>query len=159
MANQKKIDDLKLTEEEWKRVKLFASLLAHADHGQQSFSSGQESNLQHAFPALEALHRACNNHSESEWYEPFKDGLNAATEKLVEYYERTADSDTYTLVMFLDPSQKDLYFKKYWGKELHAQVLKNVEGLFKECFIKLYGKTGGPALDQEENRKASTTFT
>ncbi|KAF9220289.1 hypothetical protein BS17DRAFT_820973 [Gyrodon lividus] len=120
MAKQKKTDDLKLTEEEWKRVKLFVSLLAHADHAQQSFFSDHESTLQHALPALEALHRAWNNHLESEQYEPFKDGSNASTEKLVEYYERTADSDAYTLVMFLDPSQKDLYFKKYWGKELHA---------------------------------------
>jgi hypothetical protein len=29
----------------------------------------------------------------------------------------------------LDPSQKDAYFKKYWGTELHAQVLKNAEQL------------------------------
>ena len=29
----------------------------------------------------------------------------------------------------LDPSQKDGYFKRYWGKELHAQVLRNAEQL------------------------------
>ena len=31
MAKRQKIDDLKLTEEEWKRVKLFSSLLAVSD--------------------------------------------------------------------------------------------------------------------------------
>ncbi|KAF8836555.1 hypothetical protein BDN67DRAFT_1014615 [Paxillus ammoniavirescens] len=39
MAKCKKINELMLTEEEWKRVKLFASLLAHSDNAQQSFSS------------------------------------------------------------------------------------------------------------------------
>ncbi|OBZ73926.1 hypothetical protein A0H81_06552 [Grifola frondosa] len=34
-----KIDDLKLSKQEWDRVKLFLNLLGHADNGQQSFSS------------------------------------------------------------------------------------------------------------------------
>ncbi|KIK95037.1 hypothetical protein PAXRUDRAFT_141620, partial [Paxillus rubicundulus Ve08.2h10] len=87
---------LKLTDDEWKRVQLFASLLAHA------------------LPALEALHKAWSTHSDSGRYKAFRDGLNAAVDKLAEYYNHTADSDAYTLIVLLDPSQKDLYFKKYW---------------------------------------------
>ncbi|KIK82270.1 hypothetical protein PAXRUDRAFT_722063 [Paxillus rubicundulus Ve08.2h10] len=41
----------------------------------------------------------------------------------------SVDSDAYTLIILSDPSQKDLYFKKYWGKSLHAKVLKNAEEL------------------------------
>ncbi|KIK76118.1 hypothetical protein PAXRUDRAFT_38783, partial [Paxillus rubicundulus Ve08.2h10] len=79
--------------------------------------------------ALEALQKAWSTWSDSGRYKPFRDGLNAATDKLVEYYHRTADSDAYTLIILLDPSQKDLYFKKYWGNDLHAKVFKNTEKL------------------------------
>ncbi|KIK90925.1 hypothetical protein PAXRUDRAFT_14071 [Paxillus rubicundulus Ve08.2h10] len=122
---------------------------------QQSCSSDQGPTLQHALPALEALHKAWSTHSDSGRYEPFEDGLNAATDKFVEYYNHTADSDSYTLIILLDPSQKDLYFKKYWGKYLHAKVLKNAEELFKEHFIKLYGEDGGPALPKRRKGKLS----
>ncbi|KIK73434.1 hypothetical protein PAXRUDRAFT_20857 [Paxillus rubicundulus Ve08.2h10] len=124
MAKQKKIDELMLTEEEWKRVKLFASLLAHADNAQQSFSTDKGCNFQHALPALEALHKAWTIHSDYEKYSPFKDGLDAATDKLAEYYNCTADSYVYTLSILPDPSQKDLYFKKYWGRDLHLKFLR-----------------------------------
>ncbi|KIK92652.1 hypothetical protein PAXRUDRAFT_792053 [Paxillus rubicundulus Ve08.2h10] len=97
MAKQKKIDELMLTGEEWKRVQLFASLLAHADNAQQSFSSDKGCTLQHALPALEALHKAWTIHSDYKRYAPFKDGLDAATDKLAEYYNCTADSNAYTL--------------------------------------------------------------
>ncbi|KIK79599.1 hypothetical protein PAXRUDRAFT_16254 [Paxillus rubicundulus Ve08.2h10] len=50
----------------------------------------------------------------------------------------------------LDPSQKDVYFKKYWGKELHAQVLKNVEQL--EKYTQMYGN-GGPFVPEKKKGK------
>ncbi|KAF9235592.1 hypothetical protein BU15DRAFT_77821 [Melanogaster broomeanus] len=152
IVKRKKIDELKLTEEEWGWVKLFTSLLAHADNAQQSFSSDKGPTLQHALPALEALHKAWSKHAEAARYEPFQEGLTAATDKIVDYYERTADSDAYTLIILLDPSQKDVYFKKYWGKELHAQVLKNVEQLFKEKYTQMYDD-GGPFLPEKKKGK------
>lgn len=55
--------------------------------------------MQHALPALEALYKAWSIRSDSTRYEPFREGLIAATDKLAQYYERTADSDAYTLVI------------------------------------------------------------
>ncbi|KIK75912.1 hypothetical protein PAXRUDRAFT_171268, partial [Paxillus rubicundulus Ve08.2h10] len=117
---------LMLTEGEWKRVKLFASLVTHADDARQSFSSDKGCTLQHALTALEALHKAWTIHPDYERYIELSNGLDAATDKLAEYYNCTADSDAYTLSILLDPSQ-NLYFRKYWGRDLHAQVLKNAE--------------------------------
>ncbi|KIK78221.1 hypothetical protein PAXRUDRAFT_164595, partial [Paxillus rubicundulus Ve08.2h10] len=152
IVKRQKIDELKLTEEEWGQVKLFTGLLAHADNAQQSFSSDKGPTLQHALPALEALHKAWSKHAEAARYKPFQEGLTATTDKIMDYYEHTADSDayTYTLIILLDPSQKDVYFKKYWGKELHAQVLKNVEQL--EQYIQMYGD-GGPLLPEKKKDK------
>ncbi|KIK78968.1 hypothetical protein PAXRUDRAFT_162596, partial [Paxillus rubicundulus Ve08.2h10] len=84
LAKQKKIDELMLTEEEWKRVKLFANLLAVSCVGLK-FSSEKGCTLQRALPALEALHKAWTIHSYYKRYAPFKDGLNTATDKLAEY--------------------------------------------------------------------------
>ncbi|KIK92388.1 hypothetical protein PAXRUDRAFT_147448, partial [Paxillus rubicundulus Ve08.2h10] len=143
---------LQLTDEEWGWVKLFTSLLAHAVNAQQSFSSDRGLTLQHTIPALEALHKAWCKCTEAARYKPFQDGLIAATDKIVDYYECTVDSDAYTLIILLNPSQKDMYFKKHWGKELHAQVLKNAEKLFKEEFTQMYGN-GGPSLPEKKKGK------
>ncbi|KAF9224153.1 hypothetical protein BS17DRAFT_766779 [Gyrodon lividus] len=147
---RKKIDELKLSEEDWGHVKLFTSLLSHVDNPQQSFFSHKGPTLQHALPALEALHKAWSKHMDAARYEPSQDGLIAATSKIVNYYQHTSDSDAYTLIILLGPSQKDAYFKKYWGAELHAQVLKNLEQLFKEHFIQLYGENGSPSLPKKK---------
>lgn len=36
-------------------------------------------------------------------------------------------------MVVLDPTLKDGYFKKYWGQELHKEVMKNAEKLV--CLI------------------------
>jgi hypothetical protein len=55
--------------------------------------------LQLALPALEALHKAWMSRSDSPKYAPFHEGLNAAVEKIHEYYDRTAESDAYIMAM------------------------------------------------------------
>ncbi|KAH7885625.1 hypothetical protein F5I97DRAFT_1830718 [Phlebopus sp. FC_14] len=83
-----------------KKKNAFTNLLVHADNAQQSFSSDKGPTLQFVLPALEALHKAWNRHSEGSKYEHFHNGLVAAVEKIVECYDRTAESEAYTLVMY-----------------------------------------------------------
>ena len=73
--------------------------MQHADNAQQSFSSDKGPTLQHALPALEALHKTWSKRTETARYEPFRDGLIAATNKIMAYYDRTAESDAYTLII------------------------------------------------------------
>jgi len=94
-----KIDALKLTNEEWGRVGIFCSLLGHTDKAQQAFSSVHVPTLFNAVPAVEALHSVWHNQSTKSKYAPFHDALNAATAKLGEYYEKTADSNAHILAM------------------------------------------------------------
>ncbi|KIJ12263.1 hypothetical protein PAXINDRAFT_14886 [Paxillus involutus ATCC 200175] len=131
---------MKLTADEWKHVGLFASLLAHTDNAQQNFSSDAGPSLHLALPALEALHKAWDSRSIQSKYMVFSTGLNAAVNKIVEYYERTADLDTYTMAMLLDPSFKDAHFKKYWGADLHADAIQHAEKIFKRHHLDMYGE-------------------
>ncbi|KIK83317.1 hypothetical protein PAXRUDRAFT_153260 [Paxillus rubicundulus Ve08.2h10] len=60
----------------------------------------------------------------------FSLGLDAAIEKIGEYYDKSADSEAYTITNFilvLDPSLKDAHFKKHWGADLHAEVIQHAE--------------------------------
>jgi hypothetical protein len=52
-----------------------------------------------ALPALEALHKAWNSRSQKPKYEDFWNALDAATAKISEYYEKTADSDAFIFAM------------------------------------------------------------
>ncbi|KAG2122898.1 uncharacterized protein EDB93DRAFT_1259217 [Suillus bovinus] len=87
LAKRKKIDKLRLSTAEWDCVKLFTSLLAHADNAQQSFSSDRGPSLQQALPALEALHKAWSSRSANPRYKAFHIALNAAVEKIKQYYD------------------------------------------------------------------------
>ena len=67
---------------------------------QQAFSSTKIPLLCHALPAIEALHSAWSKRAKRQHYAPFHDVLDAATEKLEEYYgEKTADSNAYIMAM------------------------------------------------------------
>ncbi|KAG2148168.1 uncharacterized protein EDB93DRAFT_1103831 [Suillus bovinus] len=99
----------------------------HADNAQQSFSSDRGPSLQQALPALEALHKAWSSRSANPRYKAFHIALNAAVEKIKQYYDRTSDSEAYIMSMLLDPSQKDTHFKRFWGKTLHAEALDEAE--------------------------------
>ncbi|KAG1875394.1 hypothetical protein DFJ58DRAFT_721226 [Suillus subalutaceus] len=75
LTKRAKIDQLKLHEDEWARIALFTSLLAHANKAQQSFSSDRGASLHLALPALEALHKAWLTHSKHPKYESFCQAL------------------------------------------------------------------------------------
>jgi len=115
LVKHKKIDELRLSTAEWDHVKLFTSLLAvchpffmsncshwlifqHADNAQQ-FSSDRGPSLQQALPALEALHKAWSSRSANSKYKAFHIALNAAIEKIKQYYDRTSESEAYIMAM------------------------------------------------------------
>ena len=95
----------------------------HADRPQHAFSLDA---------ALEALHKAWSAQLCKDKYLPFTTTLQAAIDKITEYYKKTADSDVFILVIsqfylaftadaifkVLNPSQKIHHFKKYWPEDL-----------------------------------------
>lgn len=81
-------------------------------------------------------------------YDPFESALNAATQKIAEYYDKTATSHAYTFAMresissvesscllittflkVLDPDSKMNHFKKHWDEDLQKAVLKSAEAI------------------------------
>ena len=110
-----KIRTLKLDEDEWQNVSTFLSLLAicthnyssltylmiwkHADNAQQAFLSEQVSTLHLAIPALEALHRAWSSRASRPKYAWFAPALDAACNKIDNYYEKTTESPAYIMAM------------------------------------------------------------
>lgn len=101
-----------------------------------------------ALPALEALHKALTTQLAREKYKGFISALQAGLTKIEEYYDRTADSDTYTFsmrcvpllivcycslsfiiypIVVLDPSQKADYIQKYWGADKLDGILEHAE--------------------------------
>jgi hypothetical protein len=83
---------------------IFAPLLSdqvkqHADSAQQAFSSDTGPLLHLALPALEGLHKAWVSHSNNPKYACFRAGLTAATDKIQEYYEKSAECDAYIIGM------------------------------------------------------------
>jgi len=84
-------------------VLFFANILIlkHADDAQQAFSSGTRPSLHNALPAIETLYAAWQNASTKPQYAPFASALEAAMEKLNEYYQRTAASDVHIIAMGL----------------------------------------------------------
>ena len=60
--------------------------------------------LHRALPALEALHKAWKKRAERSKYFEFVPALNAGLTKIEEYYNRTAESDSYTFAMCSFPS-------------------------------------------------------
>jgi hypothetical protein len=71
----------------------------HADSAQQAFSSDTGPSLHLALPALEGLHKAWVSRSNNPKYAPFHAGLIAATDKIQEYYEKSAECDAYIIGM------------------------------------------------------------
>ncbi|KIL54083.1 hypothetical protein M378DRAFT_182669 [Amanita muscaria Koide BX008] len=134
---RKKIDALRLSDAEWDRLGIFCSLLSHADKAQQAFSSARTPTLFHTIPAIETLHAAWSTRAERFKYYAFKPALDAATTKLNEYYQKTADSDAHVLVMLLHPEQKMNYFKKHWDSKLQDEVRALAQSAFKKQYDRL----------------------
>lgn len=116
ISKRDRIHALKLNKNEWANVSIFLSLLAvciravnlfyltvrlqqHADNAQQAFSSDQVSTLHLGIPALEALHRAWSSRAARPKYAQFAAALNAACDKIDDYYEKTTDSSAYIIAM------------------------------------------------------------
>jgi hypothetical protein len=115
LTKRAKIDYLRLTSVEWTHVGQFADLLSvsqfpefrkfclslfkYADVAQQAFSSDAGTTLHLAIPALETLHRAWSSRAARPKYARFAPALNAAAQKLDEYYEKTTESPAYIMAM------------------------------------------------------------
>jgi hypothetical protein len=119
-------------------------LSQHADDAQQAFSSGSRPSLHNALPAIETLYAAWQSASTKPRYAPFMLALEAAMEKLNEYYKRTAESDAHIISMgshsdicfyimltplylALDPRKKFSHFKKNWDLGLQDEVKELVQ--------------------------------
>ncbi|GBE87281.1 hypothetical protein SCP_1005280 [Sparassis crispa] len=158
-SKRKKLDELELSDQEWGHVKSFLDLLAHADNAQQAFSTDQGLTLHLALPTLKALHKAWSSRAECTKYVDFMEALEADIAKIVEYYERFADSETYTIAMraspyhhhsililtlrharstVLDPSEKINYIRKYWNEDLLKEALEHAEVMVHVHFTSLH---------------------
>ena len=120
IEKRQKIDILRLSVEEWKRVETFEKLLdvsTHhiffilflrlytylnyqtADKAQQKFSSATVPTLFNAVPALEKLYATWEKQSALPEARPFESAINAAMAKVNEYYMKTAESDAHIMAM------------------------------------------------------------
>ncbi|KAL0565923.1 hypothetical protein V5O48_016097 [Marasmius crinis-equi] len=105
---RRKIDALKLSDEEWERVQTFLNLLAYANSAQHMFSSDTEPSLHVGLPALEGLHKAWSSRIERPKYIRFTEALQAGINKVSDYYNKTDISDAYTMAILLHPEKKML---------------------------------------------------
>jgi hypothetical protein len=71
----------------------------YADIAQQAFSSDAGTTLHLAVPALEALHKAWSSRAGRLKYSRFAPALEAAADKIDEYYEKTTESPAYVMTM------------------------------------------------------------
>lgn len=69
------------------------------DDAQQAFSYDNKPCLHTSIPALEVLHTTWNNRLNNPKFDIFLDGLEAAMQKVEEYYNKMATSHAYTFVM------------------------------------------------------------
>ncbi|KAN0120573.1 Ribonuclease H-like domain containing protein [Russula decolorans] len=154
LEKRAKIDYLRLTPAEWTRVGQFADLLSYADVAQQAFSSDAGTTLHLAIPALEALHKAWSSQSRRAKYTRFAPALDAAGQKIDEYYEKTTDSSAYIMTMLLNPMGKMAYFKKNWPEELQDDVLVCAEQVFEARYLEM-GKSVSTLQPSIKKGKAS----
>ncbi|KAG2147921.1 hypothetical protein DEU56DRAFT_753194 [Suillus clintonianus] len=151
----KKIASLELSEDEWSRVQKLLSILGvhfvlfFAELAQHLFSSEEGPTLHLALPALEALHSAWSSHSAQIKYIDFHQMLDAAIDKISNYYTKSAGSDAHIMAMLLDPTQKAAHIRRYWGNDLLHEALKNAEAMYKERYLEMHG-------DDAEKSSAST---
>ncbi len=70
-----------------------------ADDAPHAFSSDNHPSLHNTVPALEKLHATWNKKIENAKHGEFWDALKEAAKKVSEYYEKSADTDAYTVAM------------------------------------------------------------
>ncbi|KAG6894876.1 hypothetical protein C0992_004193 [Termitomyces sp. T32_za158] len=143
---------LRLSLEEWARVKSFLRLLQVAENAQQAFSAEDAPTLYNGLPALEALYEAWSKRQSLAQYSEFLDALAAGILKIEEYYEKTAESHAYTFAMgkFLYH-----YIILLLTPYLQAEVLVSAETIFKKHYKNMYGSLRAPP--SRWNLKTSTS--
>ena len=62
----------------------------HADKAQQAFSADKTPSLHNALPAIKILHASWRNKVEKAKYMPFKEALEAVTQKLNGYFKKNS---------------------------------------------------------------------
>ncbi|TFK88464.1 hypothetical protein K466DRAFT_454038, partial [Polyporus arcularius HHB13444] len=117
-----------LSEDDWKRVKLCADILADAHQYQQSASSSRAPTLHVVIPALETLSSRWEAKEKKTKYAIYRDALKAALKKLLKYYTKLDDARAYILALYLHPYYKLLYIEEQWGGEedFLAEVMDGV---------------------------------
>lgn len=70
--------------------------------------------LHQALPTLERLHKEWSSRRDREKYQDFREPLDAALQKLSEYYDYTADTDVYNMTM-CTPVFQIILFKIFDG--------------------------------------------
>ncbi|RXW15922.1 hypothetical protein EST38_g9925 [Candolleomyces aberdarensis] len=129
---QRELLELRVSEDEWNRVKEFLKVLKHANTAQHTFSTETNPSLCHALPALKRLHKMWTAFANKEKYASFHDALNAGLSKVSTYYNKTSAVDAYTMTMILSPALKTSYFQKQWGEELELSTRTQCEKLYFE---------------------------
>ncbi|RDX45975.1 hypothetical protein OH76DRAFT_1356891 [Lentinus brumalis] len=138
-----------LSEDDWKRVKLCADILADAHLYQQSASSSRSPTLHVVIPALETLSSRWEAKEKKPKYAIYRDALKKALEKLLKYYTKLDDARAYILALYLHPYYKLLYIEEQWGGEddffagledrnWQAFARKTVEDTLKEYWPKRF---------------------
>ncbi|TFY77500.1 hypothetical protein EWM64_g6510 [Hericium alpestre] len=138
-AAKAKLEQLRLSPEEWKHAKLFTVLLSFADNAQQEFSSDQYPSLTLALPALEGLHCTWSECYDDKKYVAFRPALAAAINTIKSYYDLTSENSAYMISMVLDPCEKMQHFTKNWSDDEQRSVSERTKDIFRECYIKMYG--------------------
>jgi hypothetical protein len=120
-------------------------VLYPTDNAQQAFSSDNGPTLHLTLPALEALHHAWSSRSKRSKYAHLEAALDAGVAKIVEYYDKMADSDVFIFAMcmfhlslleatridhlciVLHPEEKMTHLQKYWSKDLQNAAQEEAE--------------------------------
>ncbi|KAG2079500.1 uncharacterized protein F5147DRAFT_661838 [Suillus discolor] len=152
----KKIASLELSEDEWSQVQKLLLILGvffmlfFAELAQHSFSSEEGPTLHLALPALKALHSAWSSHSAWIKYIDFHQALDAAVDKISDYYMKSASSDAHIMAMLLDPTQKAAHIRRHWGNDLLHEVLENAKAMYKESYLEMHGDDAGKSSASTE---------
>ncbi|KIK36830.1 hypothetical protein CY34DRAFT_26215 [Suillus luteus UH-Slu-Lm8-n1] len=93
------IANLELSEDEWSWVQKLLLILGFAELSQHLFFSEDGPSLYLALPALEALHSAWSLHLAQFKYIDFHQALDAAIDKISEYYTKSASSDAHIMAI------------------------------------------------------------
>ncbi|KAF9031028.1 hypothetical protein BJ165DRAFT_870717 [Panaeolus papilionaceus] len=99
-------------------------------------------------------------------YAAFGPAIDAAMEKIDEYYNRTAASSAHIVCMALDPEKKFTHFEKSWGYSLTEEVKETVKTKFIERYNQLHCKplpshvssgSSPPLISNSTSRSASVS--